>query len=328
MACGASAAGATAASAAGGLQGAGSTLIAPLEQEWGTAWASQSGNPIPSYQAVGSGKGLSDIAAGLVDFGASDAPLSASTTACTGCVQIPWGVSATGVGFNIPGIHKLHLTGAVLAKIYLGQIKKWNDKQITKLNKGEHLPNLAITPLHRTDGSGDSYAFTDYLSAVSGSFSHQVGRATKPTFPVGPGAQGNSGLVTLMGQTRGSIAYIAVSYLLAKHLPAVAIENRAGNFEVPNYKNIANAAASVHSLPAGNEVHIVNPPKSAKIAYPISTFTYVLLRPSDPFGLSSQLHSFVQFALTTGQSFGPSLDFVKLPSAIINGGLATLNSVH
>jgi phosphate transport system substrate-binding protein len=315
------------ASASGALQGAGSTLVAPLEAEWAAAWSSTTGNPRPTYQAIGSGKGLSEIAAGLVDFGASDAPLSASTTTCAGCVQIPWALSATGVGFNIPGVHRLHLTGPVLAEIYLGQIKKWNDKRITRLNKGVHFPNLAITPIHRTDGSGDSYAFTDYLSAVSSTFKRTIGRATKPSFTVGPGAQGNSGMVSLVQSTRGSIAYIAVSYLIGK-LPAAAIENRAGHFEVPNYKNIQNAAQSVKHLPGGNEVHIVNPGKSAKIAYPISTFTYVILRPSDAFGNSTALHQFVQFALTTGQSFGPSLDFVKLPSSIVNGDLATLNTVH
>jgi phosphate transport system substrate-binding protein len=307
---------ATAASASA-LQGAGSTLVAPLEAYWGTAWANRTGQATPQYQAVGSGTGLKDIGSGLVDFGASDAPISASTTPCNGCFQIPWALSATGIGFNIPGVHRLHLTGGVLAKIYLGQIKKWNDHAITSLNRGTRLPNLTITPIHRADGSGDSYAFTDYLSAVSSAFRSGIGRGTKPSFPVGPGATGNTGMVTTMQGTSGAIAYIAVSYLIAHQLPAAALQNRAGKFEVPNLKNISNAASGVHGLPGNGEIHIVNPPRSDRIAYPLSTFTYVVVQPTDPLGNGSALKDFVNFALSTqGQSFGPRLDFAPLPTGV------------
>jgi phosphate transport system substrate-binding protein len=319
----------TAVASAAALQGAGSTLVAPLEAEWATAWASRTGNSAPQYQPVGSGQGLKDIASGLVDFGASDAPISASTTPCNGCFQIPWALSATGIGFNIPGVHRLHLTGAVLAKIYLGQIKKWNDSQITRLNRGTRLPSLTITPIHRADGSGDSYAFTDYLSSVSGAFRSQIGKGTKPSFPVGPGATGNTGMVTTQQGTRGAIAYIAVSYLIAHRLPAVALQNRAGKFEVPNLNNIANAASTVHGLPGNGEIHIVNPPRSARIAYPLSTFTYVVLQPSDPLGNGGQLKDFVNFALSgTGQSFGPRLDFAKLPSGVARAARAAAARIH
>lgn len=316
------------ASAAATLQGAGSTLVAPLEAEWGPAWANLTGNTAPTYQAVGSGTGLKDIGSGLVDFGASDAPISASTTPCPGCFEIPWALTATGVGFNVPGVHSLHLTGKVLAGIYLGDIKNWDSSSIKKLNKGVHLPNLAITPLHRLDGSGDSYAFTDYLSKVSSTFSHQVGRGTKPSFPVGPGATGNSGMVTVMDATKGSIAYIAVSYLIGHHLPAAALQNSAGKYEVPNLKNIANAAASVKHVPASEEMHIVDPGRSAKIAYPISTFTYAILRPSDPLGNGGLLKSFVKYALGPGQSLGPRLDFVPLPSRIHRADEAAVGRIH
>jgi phosphate transport system substrate-binding protein len=318
---------ATAASAAA-LQGAGSTLVAPIEAEWATAWANKTNNPTPTYQAVGSGTGLKDIAAGLVDFGASDAPLSASTTPCNGCFQIPWALSATGVSFNVPGVHRLHLTGGVIASIYLGGIKKWNDPGIARLNRGTHLPNLTITPIHRADGSGDSYAFTDYLSAVNRAFASQIGRGTKPSFPVGPGATGNSGMVTAEEGTPGSIAYIAVSFLIAHQLPAAAIQNRAGHFEVPNLNNISNAAAAVKSVPANRELHIVNPPASAKIAYPISTFTYVVLQPTDPLGNGGPLKNFVGYAISGGQSFGPRLDFVPLPKNIKHSDVAALSLIH
>ncbi len=316
-----------AAASAATLQGAGSTLVAPIEAEWAAAWAQTTGNSQPTYQAVGSGAGLKAIGNGLVDFGGSDAPLSASTTPCPGCFQIPWALTATGVSWNVPGIRHLNLTGPVLAKIYLGQISNWDNKAITSLNKGEHFPNLAITPIHRLDGSGDSYAFTDYLSSVSPQWAHQIGRATSPAFPKGPGGEGNGGMVTVLGQTRGGIAYIAVSYLIAHRLPAAAIKNQAGHYEVPNLRNIANAASVGHEA-ANGEIHIVNAPKRAKIAYPISTFTYCILRPSDPLGNGGLLKSFVQYALGPGQSFGPALDFVPLPKNIRRADLAEASRIQ
>jgi phosphate transport system substrate-binding protein len=317
----------TAAASASTIQGAGSTLVAPIMAEWSAAWSQTTGNPQPTYQAVGSGNGLKDIGTGVVDFGGSDAPLSASTTPCTGCFQIPWALTATGVSFNVHGIHHLNLTGPVLADIYLGKITNWDDHRITSLNKGEHFPNLTITPIHRADGSGDSYAFTDYLSAVSSSFKSSVGRATKPAFPSGPGGTGNSGMVTVLQQTNGGIAYIAVSYLIAHQLPAASIKNRAGHYEVPNLRNIANAARTGHEASNG-EIHIVNPPKKAKIAYPISTFTYCILQPTDPLGNGALLKQFVKYALGPGQAFGPALDFVPLPKNIKKSDEKAANRIH
>ena len=309
------------------LSGAGSTLVAPLMAEWTSAWAQSTGNTQPSYQAVGSGAGLTDIAKGLVDFGASDAPLSASTTPCNGCFQIPWALGAPGVSWNVPGVHHLRLTGPVLAQIYLGKITNWDASAIKKLNKGVHLPNLAITPIHRSDGSGTSYAFTDYLSAVSPAFRSQVGRATKPAFPVGPGGNGNSGMVTVLTSTKGGIAYIETAYLISHRLPAAAIKNRAGKYEVPNLRNIANAARSGHEA-ANGEIHIVNPPRQDKIAYPISTFTYCILQPTDPLGNGALLQQFVKYVLGPGQAFGPALDFVPIPKNIKRRDEAAANRIH
>lgn len=304
------------------LNGAGSTLVAPIEAEWAAAWGNATGNQV-TYQAVGSGQGLAEAATNQVDFGGSDAPLSASSTACNGCLQIPWALSATGVSFNLGSIHRLHLTGPVIAAIYLGQIKNWRDSRITSLNKGVNLPNEAITPIHRSDGSGDSYAFTDYLSRVSSAFRRQVGTATKPTGWVGPGAPKNAGMVTAEESTPGSIAYIAVSFLIAHGLPAAAIKNSAGNYEVPNLKNITAAAAVVHSIPGNNEIHIVNAPRSAKAAYVISTFTYAIIPARRP--NAAALKSFIAFAFSRqGQAFGPRLDFAPLPSNIVRADNAAL----
>jgi phosphate transport system substrate-binding protein len=311
------------------LVGDGSTLVAPILNEWGAAWAQATGQPAPQYTANGSGQGLKDIGKGLVDFAGSDAPLSASTTSCSGCTQLPWALSATGVTWNVSGVRRLHLTGPVLAGIYLGQITKWNDPRITSLNKGlgDHFPNQRISVFFRSDGSGDSYAFTDYLSAVSGAWRSRVGRGTLPAFPVGGGAKGNAGMVSAVQGTPGSIAYVAVTYLISHRMGAAAIKNAAGRYETPNLNNIANAARNVH-LSGNNEVHIVNPPRRDGIAYPISTFTYVIVRPTDAFGNGAALRSFISYAVTGGQAFGPRIDFVPIPQFIRGRDQAALGAIH
>jgi phosphate transport system substrate-binding protein len=314
-----------AAASAATLSGAGSTLVAPIEAEWAAAWDNATGNNV-TYAPVGSGTGYKDIAGGQVDFGASDAPLSVySTPPCNSCVQIPWALSATGVSYHIAGLPRLHLTGPVLAAIYLGQITNWSDPRIKALNKGRNLPNLPITVFWRSDGSGDTYAFTRYLSDVSSGFASKVGSSTTVSFPTGQGAKGNTGMAQAVQTTNGAIAYIAVSYLIANRLPAVGIKNAAGRFVVPNLGAIEAAAAVVHRVPASNQLTIVNPPRRAKSAYPISTFTYVILPLNAPQG--SLLKQFIGYALTGGQSFGPRLDFAPLPGAVRRAAQATLSRV-
>lgn len=317
---------ANAAAATGTLNGAGSTLVAPLEAEWAQGFASKTGNSV-NYQAVGSGTGIADISQGIVDFGASDAPLNPTQTAsCSGCVQIPWALSATGVGYNVPGAgRKLHLTGSLLANIYLGNITNWNDGRIARVNKGVHLPNLKITPVFRSDGSGDTYAFTDYLSKVSGAFLGKVGRGTSVSFPTGASGKGNSGVTAVLQGTPGSVAYIAVSYLIAHHLPAVGVQNAAGKFEYPNLGNIENAAATVKHVPGNHALSITDPSKRAKIAYPISTFTYVIGKPGS--ANAGLLKQFVQYALTTGHSYGENYDFAPLPKVVLNSDKAAANGL-
>ncbi len=325
MAIGAMAGFTPAALAAGTLNGAGSTLVAPLEAEWASAFANKTGNTV-NYQAVGSGTGITDISQRLVDFGASDAPLNPTqASACKNCVQIPWALSATGVGFNVSGIHKLHLTGGVLAKIYLGQITNWNDPAIKASNKGVNLPNLKITPIYRSDGSGDTYAFTNYLTDASSTWKARVNFATSVSFPTGVGQKGNSGVTAALQSTNGGIAYIAVSYLIAHQIPAVAIKNAAGKYEYPNLKNIESAAQTVKHVPGNNELHIVDPPRSAKIAYPISTFTYAIV----PHGASQAglLKQFIKYDLTTGQHFGAALDFAPIPKVVLSAANRAVNAL-
>lgn len=311
--------------AASGLTGAGSTLVAPLEAIWAGEFERQFGTGV-TYAAVGSGHGIAEISARTVDFGASDAPMTSSQAAeCKECVEIPWALTATGVAYNIKGVSKLKLSGSVLAQIFEGKITKWNAKPIAKLNKGVKLPNLTITTVHRADGSGDTYAFTNYLAKVSPNWAKKVGFATTVSWPNGVAGEGNSGVTAVALKTDGSIAYIAASYIIAHALHAAQIENAAGNFEYPNLSNIEEAAQTIKKVPANNEEHIVDPPKRAKKAYPISTFTYVIV----PKGGAELplVTKFIKYAMTTGQKYGPPLDFAAIPKIVYTAALKTLNSL-
>ena len=230
---------------AAGLTGAGSSLVAPLMANWISGFEIKEGIPV-KYASVGSGAGIAQITARTVDFGASDAPLTPEQAgACNSCVQIPWALTATGIGFHLQGVKKLNLTGSLLAGIYFGKITKWNDPKIKKVNPGVKLPGLTITPVFRSDGSGDTYAFTSYLSKVSAAWKNEVGSATSVQFPGGVGAKGNSGVTSTVTSTNGSIGYISASYLIAAGLGAAALQNKAGKYELPNLKNIESAASYV-----------------------------------------------------------------------------------
>jgi phosphate transport system substrate-binding protein len=222
-------------------------------------------------------------------------------------------------------VGRLRLTGPVLAEIYLGSIKTWNDPRIQKLNKGESLPNLPITVIFRSDGSGDTYAFTNYLSDISSTWKSRVGFATSVSFPTGTGAKGNSGVTAVVVGTNGSIGYISASYIIAHHLSVAALKNAAGKYEYPNLRNISNAAESVKKVPANNELHIVDPPKKYKVAYPLSTFTYIIA-PTAP-AQKSLLASWIYYAITKGQKFGPALDFAALPKAVLKADEKAVKSL-
>jgi phosphate transport system substrate-binding protein len=317
---------ASSAVAAGSLTGAGSTLLAPLEVYWGQDFEHLYGIKV-TYAAVGSGAGIAQISARTVDFGASDAPMTAvQTEGCKSCVQIPWALTATGIAFHIEGVRRLRLTGPVLANIYLGKITNWDDPSIAKLNKGVQLPNLTITPVFRSDGSGDTYAFTDYLSRVSSQWKSQVGNATAVSFPKGVGGKGNAGVTAVVSSTNGSLGYISASYIIAHGLGAAALQNAAGKFEYPNLKNIENAAASVKHMAANNEMHIVDPPKKYKIAYPLSTFTYAIVPTTAP--QKRLLADWVYYAMTKGQKFGAALDFAPIPQVVLRAGIKSVQALQ
>jgi phosphate transport system substrate-binding protein len=314
-----------ASASAAGLTGAGSTLVAPLMANWINGFEIKEGIPV-KYGAVGSGAGIAQITARTVDFGASDAPLTPQqASACNGCVQVPWALSATGLGFNVPGVKKLNLTGKLLAGIYFGTVNNWNDPKIKQVNPKAKLPNLAITPVFRSDGSGDTYTFTNYLSKISPAWRNEVGYATTVGWKAGVGAKGNSGITATVVKTPGAIGYISASYLIAAGLGAVAVQNKAGNYELPNLKNIESAASVVKSVPASNEINITNPPKKATTAYPISTFTYAVVPHDAP--QKGFLQQFLTYAVTKGQVYGAALDFAPLPKVVLSAAKSSIGSL-
>ncbi|HKC77287.1 MAG TPA: phosphate ABC transporter substrate-binding protein PstS, partial [Gaiellaceae bacterium] len=278
-------AGAAGTRSTGTLNGAGSSLIAPAVAVWGSLYKADTIN----YSAIGSGGGISQISARNVDFGASDAPMTKSQgDGCNGCVQIPWALTATSPVVNIPGVHadQLRLTGTVLANIYLGNITKWDDPALKQLNPGLNLPDMKIVPVHRSDSSGDTYVFTNYLSKVNKAWKSKVGCATTVSWPTGVGGNKNNGVAAIIGSTPGTIGYVSIAYTIANHLSLAKLKNAAGSYVLPTVKTIESAAQLVKStkIPANNKISITNPPKSKKYknAWPMSTFTYVIVPTSSP----------------------------------------------
>jgi phosphate transport system substrate-binding protein len=311
------------------ITGAGSSFVSPLVSVWTPAVGSAFGYTL-QYSPVGSGAGIAAITNRQVDFGASDAPLTPDQeTACKGCVQIPWALSATSIAYNVPGapVH-VNLDGATIAKIFLGQITNWNDAAIKALNKGASLPDLKITPIYRSDGSGTTYNFTDYLSSVSGEWKSKVGNSTSVQFPAGQGARGSSGVAGLVSRTAGGITYVDVAFALKNHIKFAAVKNRAGKFLYPSLRRITAAAEAFPKVPTNNELHIVDPPKSAALAYPISTYTYVIVPQQTSH--SAEIRKLVFWALTQGQKpqYTAKLLFAPLPKTVLVASEKTLKTVH
>jgi phosphate transport system substrate-binding protein len=310
------------------VSGAGSTFVAPLVTAWMGPAKSALGITL-SYNPVGSGGGVSAITNKQVDFGASDAPLSQFSPTCTTCVQVPWALAATAVIYNLQGLQFLHMTGSVLGKIYLGKITKWNASAIKKLNPGRSLPNKSITVVHRSDSSGTTFNFTDYLSHVSSSWKSKVGSGTAVNWPTGEGEGHSSGVAGAVRSTPGAIGYVDVDYAVVNHLGYFKMKNRAGNFVVPKLKGIL-AAAQLDTHPKKDgSLSIVNPPKSRKYrnAYPISTYTYIDVQKTS--SNAGALKKLIGWAITKGDSkYGPKLFFAPLPKAVVKFDKKQLKKIH
>lgn len=307
-------------SASGGgsqvLVGAGSTFVYPLVSQWIGDYAQRTGVTV-TYGAIGSGGGITAITDRTVDFGASDAPLTPDQMSrCEGCLEIPWALGGTSIAYNVKGAPQhLKLTGPVLADIFLGKITAWDDPAIGTLNPGTTLPATRIAPVFRSDGSGTSYNFTDYLSRVSPTWKAKVGVSIQPAFPAGQGAKGSSGVAGVLSHTNGAITYVDVAYATASHLAYAEIQDAGKAFTLPDVAT-CEAAAGAAASPKPNEgISIVDPPASAASAYPICTFTYVIV-PRKP-SKAETLRAFLTYAVTTGQQFGPKLLFAPLPPAVV-----------
>lgn len=334
-----SAAGATSARQAGTtLNGAGSTFVGPLVQKWATVVPGKLGITL-NYSLVGSGAGIAAITNRSVDFGASDAPLSSSQfSACASggstCLQIPWALAGTAVVYKLNGVAKtVKLSGAVLAKIYLGQIKFWNDTAIKNLNAGVALPHLAISVVHRSDGSGTTFNFTDFLSSVSTYWKAHVGKGTAVNWPTGTGAAKSSGVAAAVAATNGAIGYVDVEYAIQNHLKYAAMQNKAGKFVLPTLTSIKIASKIQPKPHADGSLSIVNPPNLGGNyvgAYPICTYTYALVarKTSKAVALKKLLSWAIQSASGKGQSYGPPLLFVAIPSGVVNFDTQQIAKIH
>jgi phosphate transport system substrate-binding protein len=312
----------------GSLVGAGSSFVAPLVSAWTPKVDSAFGLKV-TYGPIGSGGGIQQIINRTVDFGASDAPLTPDQfAACKGCVQIPWALSATSIAYRGDSLpNHIRLDGNAVAGIFLGRIKKWNDPAIKSLNKGKNLPDLQITVIHRSDNSGTTYNLTEYLNSVSRQWKSGVGKGVAVDWPVGVGARGSSGVSAALSQTNGGITYVDVAYSLKNHFKFAAIKNRAGVFQLPGLRAIAAAGATILRVaPNNGGISIVNPAKRQPLAYPICTFTYVIV-PKET-SKAKELKQFVRWALTAGQASGPRLLFSPIPKVVLKASIKTLNSVH
>lgn len=313
---------------AGSLTGAGSSFVAPLVSVWTPKVDSAFGLKV-TYGPIGSGGGINAISNRTVDFGASDAPLTPDQfAACKGCVQIPWALSATSIAYRGDGLpDHIRLDGNAVAGIFLGKIKKWNDPALKKLNKGKSLPDLNITVIHRSDNSGTTFNLTEYLNSVSRQWKSDVGKGVAVDWPAGVGARGSSGVSAALSQTNGGITYVDVAYSLKNHFKIAAIKNRAGVFQLPGLRAIKAAGATILRVaPNNGGISIVNPAKRQPLAYPICTFTYVILPTKT--SKAQELKQFVRWAVTRGQASGPKLLFSPLPKVVQKASLKTLDSVR
>ena len=309
------------------ISGAGATFPAPLYEKWAQAAAPASGVTL-NYQAIGSGGGQEQILNHTVDFGASDAPMNPDTLASAGLLQVPTVMGAVVVIVNIPGIgmNQLKLPDTVLAGIYAGTVTSWNDRDIANANPRLTLPHLAITPVHRADGSGTTYVWTSYLCDISPGWKRTVGAATSVSWPVGLGARGNAGVAASVRATPGAIGYVESTYALQNQLMTVQLRNKAGYYVSPSLAAFQAAAAQADWLTAKNfAVSIINMPGAA--SWPIVAATFVLMpkHPDDP-AQSANVIRFFTWAYKNGADIATSLYYVPLPQAVQDAAVAAMKS--
>ena len=303
------------------LTGAGATFPAPLYTKWFDTYAKETGVRI-NYQSIGSGGGIRQFTEGTVDFGATDGPMTDEQIAAVkgNVLHVPAVLGAVSVTYNLPSLAKaeLNFEGGLLADIFLGRVTRWNDGRIGALNPGVALPADEIIVVHRSDGSGTTFIFTDFLSKVSPNWSRQVGRATSVNWPVGLGGKGNEGVTQQVKQSPGSIGYVELIYALSNGLPSAKLRNAAGVLIQPTLKSVAAAAAGAKLPPDSDfRVSITNAP--GPDSYPISSFTWLLIRKEDPDTTRARtIHGFVAWMLESpAQRMAAVLHYAPLPVPVI-----------
>jgi phosphate transport system substrate-binding protein len=306
-----------AAAEAADLSGAGATFPAPVYAKWAEAYKAKTGIGL-NYQAIGSGGGIKQIKARTVDFGASDKPLKPEDLNAAGLFQFPTVVGGVVPIVNLPGIRpgQIHLSGKVLADIYLGAVTKWNAPEITGMNPGVRLPNLPITVVQRSDGSGTSFLFTSYLTMKNPAWAQKVGASDSVEWPVGIGGKGNDGVSAFVKQTIGSIGYVEYAYAKQNHAIFTLVQNKAGQFPAPVGANFAAAAAGADWAKApGNYLLLLDQP-GAK-SWPITGTTFILVYKNQPNkAAGAGVLQFFDWAYKNGDQMATGLDYVPLPPAV------------
>jgi phosphate transport system substrate-binding protein len=308
---------------------AGSTFIAPLMARWGTDYAHA--HPVRlNYRPIGSGEGIDEIKQGRLDFAASDAPLSDDQLKdMPALVQVPATAGPVCIIYNLPNLAApLKLTAKTLAGIYGGSIISWQDPAIAKDNPGVKLPKAAVIVVHRTDGSGTTNILTNYLSKVSQDWAWKSGHGLSVTWPIGLGADGSKGVLALVKQTPGTIGYLELSYAKENGVPVASIQNQAGQFVSPSPQSTAAAiSASSEALAKDIRTPIVDPPPSAKDAYPISGLSFILVRKGPDSDDQRAVRDFIAYAISTGQDSAEELAYAKLPASVQQQGQQLLGQL-
>ena len=311
------------------LNGAGATFPYPMYSKWFSEYHKAHPDIEINYQSIGSGGGIRQVLAGTVDFGASDGPMTDEqlSQAKTKILHIPTVLGADVPAYNIPGVSaELKFTPETLAGIFLGKITSWNDAALTKINPGANLPNQPIIVIHRSDGSGTTYIWTDYLSKVSSEWANGPGKGTSVKWPVGLGGKGNEGVAGQIRQLQGSIGYVELIYAVQNKIPYGTVKNSSGNFVKASLESVTAAAASAKSMPADFRVSITNAP--GKDAYPVSSFTWLLIpeKSKDP-NKGKILADFLNWMVDDGQKMTAELTYAPLPESVASKVKATIKQV-
>ena len=312
------------------INGAGATFPYPIYSQWFDLYAQNNPNVHFNYQSIGSGGGIKQLLNKTVDFGASDAPMNDQqlSQASVKVLHFPTVMGADVITYNIPGVTAtLRLTGPMVADIYLGKITKWNDDAIAKLNPSVKLPDTDIVVCHRSDGSGTTYIFVDYLSKVSAEWSKTVGKGTAVKWPAGLGGKGNEGVTALVEQSPGGIGYIELVYAVQNKLPYAELKSHDGAWVKPSIETVTAAAAGdASNIPSDFRVSITDAPGAN--AYPISSFTYLLVYQQQADAAKGKaIKDFIKWMLNDGQHYAPALSYAPLPAPVVSAELAQLDKV-